>query len=58
MGKSREESLACQDRREDCDELDRQYHEIGISAVAAAVRYQEHVHADELERPFGSRRSH
>jgi len=40
MSKSREESGAYQDRRETTDELDRQYHKIGISAVAAALRYQ------------------
>src|SRR3974390_2978977 len=40
MSKSREESVSYQDRRETTDDLDRQYHKIGISALAAALRYQ------------------
>ena len=39
MGKSREESASYQDHRELSEDLDRQYHEIGIPALVAALRY-------------------
>jgi hypothetical protein len=39
MSKPREESLTYQDHREETEDLDQQYHKIGIPAVVAALRY-------------------
>lgn len=50
MSNSRERSASYQDHRDPCEDLDRQYHDIGISAVVAALRYQgDHPASDQAQ---------
>jgi hypothetical protein len=51
MSNSRERSVSYQDHRDPCEDLDRQYHEIGIAAVVAALRYQGEVAATDQSKP-------
>jgi len=56
MNKSREESATYQDHRETGEDLDQQYHKIGIPAVLAALRYQGDHPATEKAEPAAERR--
>lgn len=56
MSNSREGSASYQGHREASEDLDRQYHKIGISAVVAALRYQgEGPATDKADRSAESR---
>ena len=49
MSNSRERSVSYQDHRGPGEDLDRQYHKIGIAAVVAALRYQGDHPVDALD---------
>ena len=51
MSDSRERSVSYQDHRDPCEDLDSQYHKIGISAVVAALRYQGDHPASDQAKP-------
>jgi hypothetical protein len=55
MSKPREETPFHQEHTAETENLDQQYHQIGIPAVLAAVRYQ-HEQSDEekTDHPVGS----